>query len=311
MRDPYEVLGVSRTASEKEIKAAHRKLAKALHPDMNPGKPDVAERFKEVSAAYGLLSDAEKRRRYDAGEIDADGNEKPQFRYRQDFSGAGGRQRAQGGFETTVDFEDILSDLFGGAGGPRGRGGPNAWRQQTSARGTDVTYRLAVGLLEAVRGGKRRVSLPDGRTLDVAIPEGTHDGQTLRLKGQGNPGMGGGPAGDALVEIHVEPHPIFQVRDRDIHVDVPISMTEAVFGARIEVPTVDGPVNVTVPKHSNSGSVLRLKDKGLPDRKSGHRGHQYVTLKVMLPESDPAFEKFLETWKPERPENLRASLKNL
>jgi len=318
MKDPYEILGVSRTATEKEIKAAHRKLAKQLHPDLNPGKPEVAERFKQVSAAYDLLSDKEKRRRYDAGEIDAEGNEKPQYRYYNNM-GAGMRG-GRGGYHSDfggdfagfdaggVNFEDILSGIFGDQG-PRMHGGA---RRQAAAKGTDVNYRLNVSFIEAAKGTKRRVQLPDGRSLDVTIPEGTRDGQTLRLKGQGNPGVGGGPSGDALVEVSVSPHPLFTLKGNDIRIDVPVTLKEAVFGAKIEVPTIDGPVTLPVPKHANSGMTLRLKDKGLKDRSTGQRGHQYVTLKVMLPDDgDPALEEFLKTWNPVTQHDPRASLKKM
>lgn len=316
MKDPYEILGVSRTATDKEIKAAHRKLAKQLHPDLNPDKPDVAERFKQVSSAYALLSDPEKRKRFDAGEIDAQGNETPQYHYYQQ-AGAGRRggggfhgfQGGQAGFEGNINFEDILSGIFGDQGGPGRRGGR---RRQAAAKGTDLNYRLTVGFVEAARGGKRRVQLPDGRSLEVTIPEGTKDGQSLRLKGQGNPGAGGGPAGDALVEVHVQPHPLFTLKGSDIRIDVPVTLKEAVFGAKIEVPTLDGPVTLAVPKHSNSGTTLRLKDKGVKDRSTGHRGHQYVTLKVMLPEdSDPALEEFLKEWKPVGQHDPRAAIKKM
>jgi DnaJ-class molecular chaperone len=316
MNDPYDTLGVSRTATDKDIKAAHRKLAKQLHPDLNPDQPDVAERFKQVSAAYSLLSDPEKRRRYDAGEIDAQGNEKPQYQYYNNMGGGMRGRRAQGGFEGEaagfegggVNFEDILSGLFGDQG-PRARGGA---RRQAAARGTDVSYTLTVSFMEAAKGAKRRVQLPDGRSLDVTIPEGTRDGQTLRLKGQGNPGAGGGQAGDALVEVSVAAHPLFTLKGNDIRIDIPVTLKEAVFGAKIEVPTIDGPVTLPVPKHANSGMTLRLKDKGLKDRATNQRGHQYVTLKVMLPDDgDPALEEFLKDWKPVTPHDPRAGLKKM
>lgn len=297
MRDPYEVLGVAKNASDKDIQKAYRKLAKELHPDLNPDKPEVEDKFKEVSATYRLLSDPEQRRRYDAGEIDAEGVEKPQYEFYRGFAdrGPGASTFRQEGFESATDFEDFLSGIFGGMGA----GGPGGARRQREfrAKGSDVNYTLRVGFIEAAKGGRRRVSLPDGRTLDVNIPEGTRDKQTLRLKGQGNPGFGGGPAGDAYVEIRVDPHPYFTLKDDNIHVEVPVTLKEAVLGGRIEVPTIDGPVKMTVPKGSNTGTTLRLKERGIKDRKSGQRGHEYVTLKVTLPDKpDAALEKFLNEW---------------
>lgn len=312
MIDPYSILGVAQTASDKDIKAAHRKLAKKLHPDLNPDKPEVAERFKSVSAAYSLLSDPKKRRRYDAGEIDADGQEKaPQFH--PGFGGGfgGGRQgvHPQGGSDGSVDFEELLSGIFGGQQGGRTQGRA---RRQAPAKGADIKHILTVSFMDAAKGARSRISLQGGRGVDVTIPEGTRDGQILRLKAQGNPGQGGGPAGDVMVNVRVQPHAFFIIRDNDIRMDVPVTLKEAMFGARIEVPTIDGPVNVTVPKGSNSGTTLRLKDKGLKDIKSGKRGFQYVTVKVMLPEGgDSALEGFLQDWEPAKDQDPRASLKNM
>lgn len=294
MKDPYATLGVSRTASDKEIRAAYRKLAKDLHPDLHPDQPGIEERFKDVSAAYDLLSDPEKRRRFDAGEIDADGVERPQYQYYRDFAGAGpGGAAAHDGFENAADFEEFLSGIFGGGAGARRRGG------EFRARGGDVSYALEIGFLEAAKGGKRRITLPDGRSLDLTIPEGAKDGQTLRLKGQGHPGFGGGPNGDAFIELKVAPHSYFTAKDNNIHVDLPVTIKEAVLGGQIEVPTIDGPVKLTVPKGSNSGTTLRLKERGLKDAKSGVRGHQFVRLQVVLPDKpDPKLEEFLERWEP-------------
>ncbi|RMF09357.1 MAG: J domain-containing protein [Alphaproteobacteria bacterium] len=296
MRDPYEVLGVSKGASQKEIKAAYRKLAKELHPDLNPGKENIESRFKEVSQAYSILSDPEKRRRYDAGEIDAAGNERM-------AAGAGGFYRDMGnGFGSTSfhaqegvnpeDLEDLLSSIFGGR--TRGRGARNF-----KARGADVNYSLRVPFLDAARGATTAITLPDGRKLNVKIPAGVTDGQLLRLAGQGQPGYGGGPAGDAYVEIRIEPHAFFNRKDNDIHVEVPITLKEAVLGGKIEVPTVHGPVTLTVPKGSNTGTQLRLKGKGIKDQRTGTPGNQYVKLKVVLPDKpDPALEEFVKGWEP-------------
>lgn len=294
MRDPYKILGVSKTASDKEIKSAYRKLAKELHPDLHPGKKGIEEKFKEASAAYALLGDAEKRRRYDAGEIDASGAEQaPRGFYRDYGDGAEAHNYASHeGFASEADLGDFFSGIFGGGRGRQGQ-------REFKARGSDVSYVVRVSFIDAVKGARKTFTMADGRVLNVNIPEGATDRLTLRLAGQGNPGFGGGPAGDAFIELHVEPHAWFRRKDSDIHLELPVGLKEAVLGARIEVPTVDGPVAMTIPKGSNTGTTLRLKNKGALDRRSGQRGHEYVTLKVVLPDgADPALEAFVEGWKP-------------
>jgi len=299
MQDPYTVLGVAKDASSKDIKAAYRKLAKELHPDLNPGKKDIEARFKDISAAYGLLSDPEKRRRFDAGEIDAQGNERMHpgggdggF-YRDFGDNYGGQSFYTQEGVNPEDLEDLLSGIFGSARGPQGA------RREFRARGGDVNYSLRVPFLDAARGAKTSLTLPDGDRITVTIPEGVTDGQMLRLKGKGQPGYGGGPAGDAYVEIRVEPHAFFTRKDNDIHVEVPITLKEAVLGGKIEVPTVHGPVTVPIPKNSNTGKQLRLKGKGIKDQKSGSQGNQYVKLKIVLPdEPDAALEEFISNWTP-------------
>jgi DnaJ-class molecular chaperone len=286
--DPYQVLGVKREASQEEIQKAYRKLAKKLHPDLNPGNKKAEEQFKEVSAAYDLLSDPEKRGRFDRGEIDASGAERPRQRYYRDFADTGGAQAysSDAGLADMDGMDDILSGIFG----ERGR------RGTFRMRGGDVHYRLEVDFLDAINGGNRRVTLPDGSVLDVAIPPGTNHGQVLRLRGKGRPGLNGGPPGDALVEIAVRPHPYFRREGDNIHLDLPVSLTEAVLGAKIKVPTPGGRVTMTVPKDSNTGTVLRLRGKGVP-RRAGGRGDEYVTLKVMLPEKhDPELASFVSGW---------------
>lgn len=287
--DPYQVLGVKREASQEEIQKAYRKLAKKLHPDLNPGNKEAEEKFKEVSAAYDLLSDADKRARFDRGEIDASGAERPRQRYYRDFAEGDGAHvyTSDAGVADMEGMDDILSGIFGERGRRAG-----TFRM----RGGDLQYRLEVDFLDAINGANRRVTLPDGSVLDVTIPPGTRDGQVLRLRGKGRPGLNGGPPGDALVEIAVRPHRYFRREGDDIHLDLPVSLTEAVLGAKIKVPTPTGPVTMTVPKDSNTGTVLRLRGKGAP-RSRGGRGDEYVTLKVMLPEKhDPELASFVSGW---------------
>ena len=281
--DPYTVLGVKRNASQDDIQKAYRRLAKKFHPDLNPGNKQAEEQFKEVSAAYNLLGDPDKRARYDRSEIDASGTERPQQRFYRDFAEGGSPYASDAGF---ADFaaDDILSQFFGREG-----------RTNIRMRGSDVHYRLELDFLDAINGGKRQITLPDGSILDVNIPPGASDGQVLRLRGKGRPGMGGGRPGDALVEIEVRPHRVFTRKGDDIHVDLPISLSEAVLGGKVRVPTPTGSVTMTLPKWSNTGTVLRLKGKGVP-RIDG-KGDEFVTLKVMLPEKpDPELETFVAKW---------------
>lgn len=294
MNDPYEVLGVARTATPDEIKKRYRELAKKLHPDLHPGDSSALARFQDVSAAYDLLSDTDKRARFDRGEIDAAGQERAPERqyYRPHGEGRGGEKYGRG-----FDGEDLFADLFGGFA----RGGGNV-----RMRGHDVRGTLRIPFVEAVRGAARRVTIDDGPTLDVRIPPGTGDGQTLRLKGQGGPGLNGGPPGDAFIEIQVEPHPLFRRAGADIELDLPVSLPEAVLGGRVTVPTIDGPVLLTVPKGSNTGDVLRLKGRGVPDPRGGARGDQKVRLVVKLPpHADPALEQAIEAWAKDHPYDVR------
>lgn len=290
--DPYQELGVSRTASQAEIRKAFHKLAKDLHPDRNPGDKAAEERFKRVSAAFDLLGDAEKRAKYDRGEIDADGRE--QFR---GFPGGGRGSRGgagPGGFSGRfegADLDDIF-DMFGGFGG-RGRG---------PGRGQDVRARLEISLEETIAGASRRIAFSDGKTLDIAIPKGAGDGQVLRLKGQGAPGRNGGPAGDALIELVVAPHPLYRREGADLHMEVAVSVPDAVLGGKVAVQTPDGTVNLNVPKASNSGQVLRLKGRGAFDARTGKRGDLFARLVVTLPNKpDDELEAFAESWRARRP----------
>jgi DnaJ-class molecular chaperone len=285
MTDPYETLGVAKTASVEDIQKAYRKLAKKFHPDLNPGDKSAEDKFKDVSAAYDLLGDPEKRGRFDRGEIDAQGVEKPQRRYYRDFADRGetGPFTSDQGF---ADFNDadILSEIFG-------RRGANM-----KMRGGDVRYHLTVDFLSAVNGAKPQLALPDGSDITVTIPPGTRDGQVLRLKGKGRPGYNGGEPGDALIEIEVRPHPVFTRDNDDIRIELPVSLSEAVLGGKVKAPTPTGAVMLTVPKGANTGTVLRLKGKGVAKAQGGH-GDQYVTLKVVLPEKpDPELEEFITRW---------------
>jgi DnaJ-class molecular chaperone len=292
-KDPYEILGVQKTDSEAAIRSAYRKLAKLHHPDVNPGKPEAADRFKEISAAYDILSDKDKRARYDRGEIDAAGNETPPQRpFYREYGDAAGREKyhAQAGFGAE-DLEDIFAQAFarrtaGGSGGRR-----------FSMRGQDARYQLTIDFLDAVNGTTRRVTLPDGRTLDVRIPAGVHDGQMIRLKGQGMPGIGDGAPGDAMVEITVAPHPQFRREGDDIIVELPVSLREAVLGTSLEVPTIKGPVRLSIPPNSGTGTRLRLRGRGIEGK-----GHQYVELHPVVPAADePELAEFLRNWKPRHP----------
>jgi DnaJ-class molecular chaperone len=290
--DPYATLGVKRDATQADIQKAYRRLAKKLHPDLNPGNKAAEDKFKELSAAYNLLNDPDKRSRFDRGEIDASGTEQQPRQYYRDFADRGGWSgyTSGAGFADFSDFagsDDILSEIFGRAGRTTRRG-----------RGADVRYHLELNFLDAVNGGKQSIVLPDGTTLEVNIPPGTRDGQILRLKEKGRRGAGDSPPGDALIEISVLPHPYFVRKGDDIHLDLPISLKEGVLGAKLKVPTVSGAVAVSVPKWSSSGRILRIKGRGVP-RADGGSGDQYVTLKLVLPKKpDPDLERFASEWQP-------------
>jgi DnaJ-class molecular chaperone len=281
--DPYTTLGVKKDASQDDIQKAYRKLAKKLHPDLNPGNKHAEERFKEISAAYDLLGDADKRKRFDHGEIDAAGQERPRQRYYRDFAEEAPQYASDAGF---ADFDDdLLSEIFG-----------RQARRSSSARGRDSHYRLELDFLDAVNGGKQQISLPDGSALDVTIPPGVRDGTVLRLRGKGSAGIGAGPPGDALVEINVRPHHTFRRKGDDIHMEMPLPLRDAVLGGRLNVPTPTGPIAMKIPKWTNTGKVLRLRGRGVP-RPDGTRGDAYVTLKVVLPDKpDPKLESLIADW---------------
>ncbi|MDJ0859585.1 MAG: DnaJ C-terminal domain-containing protein [Dinoroseobacter sp.] len=294
--DPYKTLGVPKTATPEEIKKAYRKLAKTLHPDLHPDDPDKQEEFQAVSAAHDLLGDPEKRRRFDAGEIDASGQERPQRQYYHQYSGQDGAGRYDQagdfarGFSTgsEEDLSDLFSDLFGRRQGTGAR--------QFHARGGDLRYQLNVDFMDAARGGKRTVTMPDGRSIEITIPAGVRDGQTLRLRGKGTPGMGQGAPGDALVAISVSPHPVFERDGADIEIELPITFDEAVLGAKVDVPTLSGNVAMTIPQGASSGQRLRLKGRGIVT--GGSTGDQFVRLKIVLPKSiDDEMRSLAENWR--------------
>ncbi len=300
MTDPYKVLRVAKSASADDIKAAYRKLAKKLHPDLNPGDPDIERRFKEVSQAYGIVGDSEKRKRFDRGEINASGQETapagagPGF-YRRYAGSNEGAKYSRFEFGPEFDAQDIFSDLFG----QRAR--------RPVRRGADVSYAVTVDFVEAALGAKKRVQLADGKTLDITLKPGTEDGQTLRLKGQGQAAQGQAsqgkagrnkaPAGDALIRVRVSPHRFFVRQGRDIHLELPITLKEAVLGASVPVPTIHGKVALKVPAGANSGQTLRLRGKGVPAGAGKPAGDQLVKLTLVLPEKpDTALKDFVEGW---------------
>ncbi len=295
-RSLYDVLGVSRNASEQEIRSAYRRLAKKYHPDFNAGDPDAERRFKEISAAYEILSDRGKRARYDRGEIGEDGRERG-FQggfwsnpHSESFDFGRGAGRFGG-------IDDLIREMFG-RGDRRGDRFEHAFR----AAGRDVTMELELGFLEAVRGGRRRVVTPNGNAVEIQLPSGVEDGQTLRVRGKGMPGAAGGPPGDLRIRVKVRDHPLFRRQGSDIHLDQPVPLETAVLGGKIRVPTVDGEVQLTIPRGSSSGRMLRLRGKGVP-RRSGGRGDQLVRLLVMLPEKpDPELERAIRRWSESRTE---------
>jgi DnaJ-class molecular chaperone len=308
MADPYSTLGVARGATEKDIKSAYRKLAKELHPDRNKDNPKAADRFAEVTRAYDLLSDKDKRAQFDRGEIDADGNPANPFAGMGGSRGAAGSQRGfGGGFEgfgggDAVGLDDLLDGIFGGMGGRgartgAGMGGGFGGRRAAPPRGANVQYRLKVPFADAAVRKDQRITLSDGKTIDLKLPAGVEDGTQMRLKGKGEQGPGG--AGDALVTIAIESHPFFKRDGDDVRLGLPISLDEAVSGAKVKVPTVEGAVMLTIAPCTSAGKVLRLKGKGFT-KKDGNRGDQLVSLEIDLPQQDEDLARRLEGWRDSR-----------
>src|SRR5579872_4902852 len=316
MRDPYEVLGVPRGATAAAIKSAYRKLAKKYHPDANKNDPKAAARFAELNSANEIIGDADKRKQFDSGEIDAEG--KPRF---QGFPGGGGGRA--GGFETHTfrtgggagpggfaggGFEDILNSMFGATGGRGGRGAAGGARFEfdpgAMALDLDLAVNMSVSLEEAVKGGEKRVRLPTGKELNVKIPAGVVAGQQIRLKGQGETAPGH-PPGDLLITMSIAPHPFFKVDGSDLRLDLPITLYEAVLGGKVRVPTLGSAVELSIPKNTSSGRTFRLKGKGLP--KAGGNGDLLVTTRIMLPDGNNAeLEALMQKWRDGHPYNPRS-----
>jgi len=331
MRDPYEVLGVSKGASQEDIKKAYRKLAKKLHPDSNKKDPKAATKFAELNGAYEIVGDDDKRRKFDRGEIDAEG--KPRF---QGFEGFGGRPGAgpfgggrEGNFESFTwgpeglrrsggtrgggpggpGFEDILSQMFGMRGGGRGGAGATFEAEDigSALRGQDVTATATITLNEAAHGGTRRVELPVGKEVEFKIPPGIQDGKQVRLRGQGMPSPGGGPPGDVLITVSIAPHPLFKVEGQNLRLDLPVTLYEAVLGAKVRVPTLDGAVQLSIPPNTSSGRVFRLKGKGLPGKPDA--GDLYVTTRIELPDGkDSELEELMKKWRDQKSHDPRSGM---
>lgn len=315
--DLYQRLGLKRGATDAEIKKAYRSLAKQLHPDRNTDNPKAAERFSQVTQAYDLLSDKDKRARYDRGEIDEDGNPKSPFGGGFGGGGAGPRPGThQGGFDGfpggfdqagAADLSDLFEGLFSGGGQSR-RGGPGGFggfrqRAQPPQKGADIAYRLTVPFVDAAALKPQRITLSDGKTIDVKLPKGLEDGTRIRLTGKGQHGPGG--AGDGIITITIGSHPFFTRDGHDVRLNLPVTLKEAVLGAKVKVPTPDGPGMLTIPKGTSSGRVLRIKGRGFTD-KAGKRGDQLITVMVDLPSGNSELEAFAERWT--APGNPRASL---
>ncbi len=307
--DPYATLGLTKSATEEEIKKAYRKLARTSHPDLHPDDAAAEARFKVISAAYDLLKDPETRARFDAGEIDATGAERPPRQYYRDFAEAPGNPYQQTrGFQAQGDPADIFAEILR----QRSRqSGEDFGGRGFAAPGPNFHYALEVPFLDAARGGEMRLTLPDGSSIAVKIPQGAREGQTLRLRGKGGPGLGGGAPGDALITLSIRPHPVFTREGDDILLTLPITIDEAVLGAKVTAPTIAGPVSLTVPKGASSGRVLRLRGRGITRQGATTAGDQLVELRIVAPPAiDDALRDFLANWRKSNAHDPRAGLLN-
>lgn len=294
-KDPYKILDVLKEASDQEIKSSYRKLAKKFHPDLNPNNKEAETKFQEISSAYDLLQNKEKRAAYDRGEIDMEGNSQYQQQYYKDHAEGPQGYRYSSNNENEFDGDDI-KDMFESMFGGANRNTGSAFNQQNN----DVFYSIEIDFLEAALGTKKRITMPDGKTLDINIPKGSKSGQKLRLKGKGHSSSAGNIAGDAYIEMHVKKHDFYKNKENDIYVDVPISINEAILGGKIQVPTIQGKVEVSVPKATSSGTKLRLKGKGIK------KGDQYINLIITMPEEiDKELEEFIKGWSLEHSHNPR------
>ncbi len=293
-RSLYDILNVSPTATAEEIKAAYRALAKRFHPDLNPNKPEAEARFKEVSAAFAVLGDPERRRQYDEGDLEPDGSERPSDTYYRYYADGPGGMKYSAGIDPLSDF---FPDMFGQ---------DPFWGRKSSTRGADVNKELTIGFLEAALGTKKPIALSEGRTVEIAIPAGIESGQTLRLKGKGGATPGNGKSGDVLIRVTVEPHSVFTRQGTSICLDLPITVAEAVLGAELPIPTIYGPVTVRVPAWINGGKVMRLRGKGIQFPGGKAPGDQLVTVRIVLPEGgDAELEAFMREWRKKRKEDPR------
>ncbi|CTQ70491.1 DnaJ C-terminal domain-containing protein [Roseibium alexandrii] len=328
MRDPYSVLGVAKSANEGDIKKAFRQLAKKYHPDQNKDDPGAQQRFAEVNQAYEIVGDKDKRAQFDRGEIDAEGKQKFQsrgfdgFSGFEDFGATGGTRGFRSSGSTSGGaaggFDDILNDIlggFGGRGGARGGAGQGAGgsagasgaraRRASPSKGANADLMAAVSLEDILNSGKAQVTLPSGKTVNVTLPKGVVEGEKIRLKGQGHPGDQGGPAGDALIEVRFKMHKLFDVKGYDLHLDLPITLYEAILGAKIRTPTLTGAVNLTIPENTSSGKTMRLKGKGLPTKNGGH-GDLLVKIQIMLPpHGDDELDTLMKAWREITPYRVR------
>jgi len=310
-KDPYASLGLTKSATDAEIKKAYRKIARDSHPDLNPDDAKAEARFKAASAAYDFLKDTEQRARFDRGEIDESGAERrPQRQYYREYADAPGNPYRSGqqfgGFDEGIDPADVFAEFMRQRGQAGGAGGP----QNFNAPGPDRHYALEVSFLDAVNGGKTRITLPDGSSIEVKIPQGTADGQVIRLRGKGGAGYGEGPAGNALVKLTVRPHPTFLREGDDIVVVLPVAIDEAILGGKVEVPTIDGVVKLSIPKGASSGQVLRMRGRGVAAVGGLARGDQRVELKIVSPaEIDASLAEFMEEWRKNHAYNPREWVK--